>query len=150
MAVRRALTSIAVVLAALSAGTEAFAARLGGAGVRHAINHSSIASPTLLRAGGQVKWAVVSTKGPYAVASIIGRAGHKDTFQSAILLLDRQGHGWRFVADLIHEPCPGVPFAVRHDLRRFFVGSGHRLIPDFRESPPSQIPGCEGTIARAH
>jgi hypothetical protein len=146
---RRALPFIVVVLVALSGGMGAFAARLGDAGVRRAINHSAILSSTLLRAGGQVKWVVVSTKGPYAVASVIGRAGYKDTFQSAIVLLSHRDHGWRFVADLIHEQCPGVPFAVRHDLRRFFVGSGHRLIPDFREFPPSQIPGCEGTIAHA-
>jgi hypothetical protein len=149
MAMRRVLPAIMVAALALFSATPTLAARLGSAGVEHAINHSPILLPTLLSAGGQTKWVVVSAKGPYAVASLIARAGHKHTFQPAIVLLKHRSDGWRLVADLIHQSCPGVPFAVRHDLRRYFVGPGRRLDPDFRGFPSSQLPGCEGSIASA-
>ena len=122
------------------------AAVLANPATRQLMERSPILRPTLYAAGGEIPWAVLSTKGPYAIAAIDARPGYRTTFQPTIGLLRRRDNRWFFVADLIHDECSRLPRAVRLDFRLYFAGKGRRLDRSLGGARP-EPPGCAGAIA---
>jgi hypothetical protein len=126
---RRQIVTItgAIVLALMVAGV-AQAAKLAGASQRRAMLQTSGIGQLNGAPAGFVKWAVVSTEGPYAVVTVVGRGRYRGQFQDALIMLHRTGARWHSLAVFEDESCPSVPANVFADLRHWFLRSGERVM----------------------
>jgi hypothetical protein len=133
----RQVVALTVALAAGVTGVAQAATLANGSQRRAMLRTSGIGFQDHAQAG-YVKWAVISTKGPYAVAMVAGRRKYRREFQAALAMLHRTGARWHAAAIFEDESCPSVPAKVFTDLRHWFLGPG---VPRLGRRPAEGIAG---------